>query len=893
MNAESSPGVETPVWHSMESRRVLDAMGVDEAQGLSAARAAERLTSDGLNDVAFETPPAWWRAYARQFASPLIVALLVAAALSLGLGDVADAVFIAIVLATNASIGGLQEWRAERSTQALRRLMRFSAIVVRDGASVEIDARHVVRGDLLWLESGARVPADARILHELGLRVDESLLTGESMPVEKEAGWVGPASTLLADRRNMLHAGTLVQQGRARAVVVATGSSSEMGRLAGQVQSGAAGLSPLAVRLERFSRVLGMWVVAAATVVAVAGVVIHGRGWADMAIFGIALAVAAIPEGLPVAITVALAVASRRMAHRGVIVRRLSAVEGLGSCSLIATDKTGTLTCNELTVREARLPDGKVYAISGEGFVPSGSARLVEGADDGDEALAELALAATLCNEADLHERDGRWTWRGDPTDVALLSMARKVGVVREAAMTRWPERHGIPFEPERRYAASFRHDASGLRVFIKGAPERVVEMCDLDDARREAAHWQASLMAERGFRVLAVADGPVSDAAREMPQGRCVGMAFRGLVGMIDPLRAGVAEAIARCRKAGIDVTMITGDHPVTALAIARELGLAADAGEVMSGANLPVDEHGLREAVGRVRVFARVAPDQKLAIVRAAVAGGRFVAVTGDGVNDAPALRAANIGVAMGRGGTDMAREAADLVISDDNFSTIVAGVEEGRIAYANIRKVVFLLVSTGAAEVLLATLAVAAGLPLPLLPVQLLWLNLVTNGIQDVALAFEPGEGDELRRPPRPAGERLLDRAMIERIAVSATAMTLVAAGAFAWMLRAGWAESEARNALLLLMVLFENILLATCRSDHRSAFTMSPLRSPVLLAGTVAALAVHVTAMHVAPLQRILGVAPVSAATWGVCIALALTVLLADEAWKLCRGRLSRS
>jgi magnesium-transporting ATPase (P-type) len=337
----------------------------------------------------------------------------------------------------------------------------------------------------------------------------------------------------------------------------------------------------------------------------------------------------------------------------------------------------------------------------------------------------------------------------------------------------------------------------------------------------------------------------------------------------------------------------MITGDHPVTALAIARELGLAADAGEVMSGANLPVDEHGLREAVGRVRVFARVAPDQKLAIVRAAVAGGRFVAVTGDGVNDAPALRAANIGVAMGRGGTDMAREAADLVISDDNFSTIVAGVEEGRIAYANIRKVVFLLVSTGAAEVLLATLAVAAGLPLPLLPVQLLWLNLVTNGIQDVALAFEPGEGDELRRPPRPAGERLLDRAMIERIAVSATAMTLVAAGAFAWMLRAGWAESEARNALLLLMVLFENILLATCRSDHRSAFTMSPLRSPVLLAGTVAALAVHVTAMHVAPLQRILGVAPVSAATWGVCIALALTVLLADEAWKLCRGRLSRS
>ena len=892
MNAPSSPRAEAPVWHSMESRRVLDVVGVDEVRGLSVAGAAERLARDGPNDVAFEAPPAWWRVFSRQFASPLIISLLAAAALSAGLGDVADAVFIAIVLVTNASIGGLQEWRAERSTQALRRLMRFSAIVVRDGSSVEIDARHVVKGDLLWLESGARVPADARILFEQGLRVDESLLTGESLPVEKEAGWIGPPSTPLADRRNMLHAGTLVQQGRARAVVVATGSGSEMGRVAGHVQSGVAGVSPLAVRLERFSRGLGVWVAVAAAIVAVAGVVVQGRGWAEMAIFGIALAVAAIPEGLPVAITVALAVASRRMAHRGVIVRRLSAVEGLGSCSLIATDKTGTLTCNELTVREARLPDGRVYSISGEGFSPSGSAALVEGTDAGDQGLAELALAATLCNEGDLHERDGRWTWRGDPTDVALLSMARKVGVVRETAMTRWPERHGIPFEPERRYAASFRRDASGLRAFVKGAPERVIEMCALDDARREAAHWQASLMAQRGFRVLAVADGPASEAALDMPEGRRVGMAFRGLVGMIDPLRAGVAEAIARCRNAGIDVTMITGDHPVTALAIAKELGLAAHAGEVMSGATLPVDDHGLREAVGRVRVFARVAPDQKLAIVRAAVAGGRFVAVTGDGVNDAPALRAANIGVAMGRGGTDMAREAADLVISDDNFSTIVAGVEEGRIAYANIRKVVFLLVSTGAAEVLLATSAVAAGLPLPLLPVQLLWLNLVTNGIQDVALAFEPGEGDELRRPPRPATERLLDRTMLERIAVSATVMTLVASGAFAWMLRAGWEESQARNALLLLMVLFENILLATCRSDHRSAFAMSPLRSPVLLAGTVAALAVHVAAMHAAPLQKILGVAPVTPATWCACIALAMTVLLADEAWKWCRGRPKR-
>lgn len=890
MNAARPTGVGPLAWHSIEAGRALSAVGADATRGLASSEAAARLASNGCNDVPLEATPPWWRVLLRQFTSPLIVALLAAAALSVGMGDVADAAFIGIVLAINATIGGVQEWRAERSTDALRRLLRCTAVVVRDGVPLEVDARHVVAGDVLLLESGARVPADARLLVEQGLRVDESLLTGESLPVEKEAAWIGPADTLLADRLNMLHAGTMVQQGRARAVVVATGADSEVGRLAGEVRSGPAGRSPLAVRLERFSRVLGAWVVGASAIVAIAGVLIHGRGWAEMALFGISLAVAAIPEGLPVAITVALAVAGRRMAHRGVIVRRLGAVEGLGSCSLIATDKTGTLTCNELTVREVRLSDGRTFLVSGEGFAPSGSVRLVDGHATDDGALVELALTAALCNEGDLHQRDGGWVWRGDPTDVALLSMARKVGVVREEAVARNPEHRRIPFEPERRFAASFHLDATGVRVFVKGAPERVIDMCELDDRARETAHRHADLMAQRGFRVLALAGGPVAATACETAVP--AGLVFRGLVGMIDPLRPGVAAAIERCRDAGIDVSMITGDHPVTALAIAKELGLATRPSEVVSGATLPAGEAALREAVGRVRVFARVAPDQKLAIVRAAVASGRFVAVTGDGVNDAPALRAANIGVAMGRGGTDMARDAADLVISDDDFSTIVAGVEEGRIAYANIRKVVFLLVSTGAAEVLLATLAVAGGWPLPLMPVQLLWLNLVTNGIQDVALAFEPGEGDELQRPPRPAAERLLDRAMVERVAVSASVMTLVALGAWSWMVRAGWPEAQARNGLLLLMVLFENILLANCRSERRSAFAVAPWRSPVLFAGTLSALAVHVAAMHLPPLQRVLGVAPVSGSTWAAMIALATTVLLADEAWKFLQARRRR-
>ncbi len=875
-------------WHALPAEEAVGTFTSNAERGLAATEAAARLDRHGPNTLPRRPPTAWWRIFGRQLASPVIFVLLLAAGLSLVIGDVTDAAFIGVVLVVNTLIGGIQELRAERSTRALQKLLRFAAVVVRDGESIEVEAERIVPGDILWFESGARVPADARLISAQGLRVDESLLTGESLPVEKDALWLGAPATPLADQHNMLFAGSTIQQGRARAVVVATGASSAVGRLARDVLSGPGGVAPLTVRLERFSRAIGVWVLAAAGAVAVLGVVAHGRGWAEMAMFGVALAVSAIPEGLPVAITVALAVASRRMARRGVIVRRLGAVEGLGSCSLIATDKTGTLTCNELTVREIRLPTGEGSAVSGEGFAPKGEVTPLDAGTpaataDTDSRIRDLALVAVLCNEGDLHERAGSWAWRGDPTDVALLAMAHKLGVLREAALERTPESHRVPFEPERRFAASYHHDGGALRVFVKGAPERVLDMCVPAPELRRAALEVASAMAARGLRVLALADG-TADGVRPGPGDEPRGLTLRGFVGMMDPLRPGAGDAIVRCGEAGIDVSMITGDHPVTALAIARELGLASDPSEVLIGADLPSSESELAATVDRIRVFARVAPDQKLAIVRAAIKAGRFVAVTGDGVNDAPALRAANIGVAMGRGGTDVARDAADMVISDDNFATIVAGVEEGRIAYSNIRKVVFLLVSSGAAEVLLATLAVAAGLPLPLLPAQLLWLNLVTNGIQDVALAFEPGEGDELRRSPRPANERILNRAMLRRVAVSAIVMGGVGFSAFAWMLRNGWSEEDARNALLLLMVLFENIQLGNSRSETRSAFALSPLRSPVLLIGTLGAFGVHVLAMHTPGLARVLHLGPIDLTTWAALAGLALTILLADESYK---------
>lgn len=884
MNNHALP---TGDWHAMSADAVTRACRTNEHRGLTASEAAERLVAIGPNTLPSRAPAAWWHIALQQLRSPVILILVLASGLSLLIGDVSDAVFIGAVLVLNTVIGGTQELRADRSARALQKLLKFTAVVLRDGETIEVDAKSVVPGDILWLETGARIPADARLLSATGLRIDESLLTGESLPVEKDATWLGEPGTPLADRKNMLFAGATLLQGRAKAVVVATGGSSSVGQLAKEVISGPSGRPPLMVRLERFSRAVGVGVLVVAGLIAFLGVAAHGRPWSEMAIFGVALAVSAIPEGLPVAITVALAVASRRMARRGVIVRRLGAVEGLGSCTLIATDKTGTLTCNELTVREVRLSDGAGFVVTGEGFAPVGEVRPIDpaGANAQHESgLKALATAGVLCNEAGLHERGGGWAWHGDPTDIALLTMAHKVGVTREEALDRFPESHRVPFEPERRFAASFhREQGRALRTFVKGAPERVVPMCDLPAADRGLALSTASEMAARGLRVLAIADGMAGDApagSSDEPRG----LSLRGFVGMIDPLRPGAGEAISECRSAGIGVTMITGDHPVTALAIASTLGLAKRADEVMAGTQLPAEPAALGDAVRRTRVFARVAPDQKLAIVRAAAGTGHFVAVTGDGVNDAPALRAANIGVAMGRGGTDVARDAADLVISDDNFATIVAGVEEGRIAYANIRKVVFLSISSGAAEVLLATLAVATGLPLPLLPAQLLWLNLVTNGIQDVALAFEPGEGDELRRPPRPPGERLLDRTMIQRTLISSTVMGGVGFAAFAWMLRQGWDEASARNALLLLMVLFENFHLGNCRSEARSIFTLNPLRTPMLLIGTAAAFVVHVAAMHTPVLAGVLHAGPVPLPTWGALIGLAATILLADETYK---------
>jgi Ca2+-transporting ATPase len=877
-------------WHRRDVDDILRTLGTTRG-GLSQAEARARLERYGRNVLPHGPEPTVWQVLLRQFLSPLIYILLFAAVIALLLRDYADAGFIGVVLVVNALIGGWQEWKAEQSSRALQQMLKVKATVVRDDEAHEIDAEELVPGDVVWIESGGRVPADLRLLSAHGLEVDESFLTGESLAVGKDPSWSGPEQAPVADRRNLCYAGAIVIRGRGEGVVVATGERTTVGQLAEEVMQSTGAQAPLMARMEQYSRIVAVAVLVAAVAVGVLGVAVHRYGVGEMLMFGVALAVAAIPEGLPITITVALAVATSRMARRGVIVRRLAAVEGLGSCTLIASDKTGTLTVNELTVREVRLADGTTLEVTGQGFAPEG--QVLHNGQPIDAAappplpdLERTLLVALLCNEADLHRREEAWSWRGDPTDIALLSFAHKLGRNRETELDTHPQVNEIPFEPEHRFAATYHRLGERVETFVKGGPERVLAMCDLPPERVAVLQQTAREMAERGYRVLALAAGPAPETLDESavpPEPK--GLSFAGFVGMIDPLRQGVKEAVADCHTAGITVCMVTGDHPVTALAISRELGLATGPEQVVTGAELnEMTPEQLRETVRTARVFARVAPLQKLQIVEAAQQAGHFVAVTGDGVNDAPALRAANIGVAMGKMGTDVARESAELVLSDDNFATIVSGVEEGRVAYDNIRKVVFLLTSTGASEVLLLGVSVITGSPLPLLPVQILWLNLVTSGIQDKPLALEPAEGDVLRRPPRPPQEPMFNKLMIERTLVVAVVMAGLGYALFRYLLAHGWSEPDARNALLLFLVLMKTFHLGAARSETKFALSLSPWKSPFLVACAIAAVLVQIVAMYFPPLRAVLQTGPVSLETFLTLTALGLLVFVAMELHK---------
>jgi Ca2+-transporting ATPase len=870
--------------------------------GLDPGDARQRLQQFGRNRLPRPRPPGILRVFVRQFRSPLIYILAFAAVVSLFLGEYTDAGFILFVLVLNAAVGAIQEYQAQRQADALQQLVHVSARVERGGESYELDAEELVPGDIVLLESGDQVPADLRLLSEQGLDVDESLLTGESLPTAKQSGRELPPDTPLGDRGNMAFAGTLVSRGRARGLVVATGVATEIGRLAQALEAPGA-LPPLMQRMARFTAWIGFAYLAVVLIIA-AVALLEGQPLFNIFLLSVALAVAAIPEGLPVAITVALSVGMARMARHNVIVRRLVAAETLGSCTMIAADKTGTLTVNELTVRRILLPGEQPWDVTGQGAIPEGELRAPDSASPAARELAtRLIRAGVLCNEGFLGHRNGEWVHHGDAVDVALLVLAEKSGPSPVEIQALYPPLASIPFESEYMYAASLNHVDDGAMIFVKGASEAVLPMCTamrtakavVPLAQEELARESERLAAD-GYRVLAVAESPARSGSPVRLEAEDLrDLVLLGLVAMIDPPRAEAADAIAACRGAGIRVAMVTGDHPATSLAIAREVGLAQQPEEVVTGTEfrraMQKGDAAVDELLHGCSVFARVEPRQKYELVGALIREGEFVAVTGDGANDAPALRAAHVGVAMGKQGTAVARESAELIITDDNIASLVAGVEQGRIAYANVRKVIFLLLSTGAVEIAIFILALAASLPLPLTAIQLLWLNLVTEGIQHVGLAFEPGEGDEMRRPPRSPREPLFDRVMVERILLSAVTMGVLAFVVFYWALKVqGLPVEAARNLTLLLMVLFENIQVFNSRSETRSIFHHNPWHNRLLLLGTLGAQGIHIAAMYIPGLNRLLQISPVSFIQWLELLLVASSILVVMEIYKWLRKRI---
>jgi magnesium-transporting ATPase (P-type) len=882
-------------WHALSLTEVETRLETG-AGGLSRAEALQRLGRFGPNQIDEAKGQGDFSILLDQVRSPLVMVLVAAGAVTAFLGEYADGVVIAAVVVLNSVVGFVQERQAERSVRALLLLVSPHARVVRDHTDWEIESRELVPGDIVLLESGARVPADLRLIATTALQVDESALTGESSAVIKSTAPL-PDATALADRINLAFAGTTVTSGRGRGYVVATGRETELGAIAREVHEVRRLVTPLQARMERLARGIGVIVVVCAVLAFGLGLLV-GRSVSEMFLIAVALAVSAVPEGLPIAFTIALAVGVRRMARRRAIVRRLPSVETLGSTTVIGSDKTGTLTENVMTVRQIWTADG-VTELTGSWDGRSMNA--VPASDNTApfarrDARSLTLLAGLLTNEAEVARTDEGIKARGDPTEAALLIAASRFGLEPDEEREAYRLVAEVPFEPERQFSAGVRERDGRRYLFVKGAPERVLAMCETVLTARgpvpldcEAVHIAAHGMAARGLRVLAMAMcelplTPIDLDGLEEP----VGLTLLGLQGMADPPRDGAREAIAACRHAGIRIVMITGDHAATARTIGRELGIADESAVVATGVEIEeMDDAELSRRVGDVDVYARAAPEHKLRIVRALQANGNVVAVTGDGVNDAPALKAADIGIAMGKRGTDVAKESADMVLADDNFVSIVAAVEEGRITFDNIRKVVAFLFGTNAAEVLTIVIALGLDWPLPLLAAQILWLNLVTDSLQVMALAFEPGEPSVMARSPRGRSAGILSRVMWERVALTSIVMTAGTLALFRWELDRTGSERIAQTAALTVMVLFQMFQALNVRSPTRSLFRMSPLSNPLLLLAIAASIAIHAIALYAGVTQSLLRVEAVDAGVWLRAVLVAATVIIAAELHKRLR------
>jgi magnesium-transporting ATPase (P-type) len=954
-------------WYQKDLDRILAELETSE-HGLTEAEARERLQKVGRNRLAEAEKISRLKILLHQFTSPLIYILLIAAVVTFFLEEYKDTGVIFAILLLNALIGYIQEVKAEKQVRALKSMVVAKARVLRDGKELEINGEEVVPGDIVLLASGGRVPADVRLLKTIELKADESMLTGESIPAEKKTEPIEEDNLTPGDQRNMAFMGTVVVNGRAKGVVVATGARTVLGHIAKDVQEIRVTKSPLQEKIDRFAQAIGIIVLVAASLLFLIGILV-GESVSDMFMTAVAATVATIPEGLPIVVTIALAIGVSRMAQRNAIIRKLPAVETLGSTTVICSDKTGTLTKNEMTV--IRAYDGeKIYELTGTGYDPTGEI-LEEGRPvkaEADPQLAQLFRIGLLCNESQVFEEEGNYKVDGDPTEGALIVAAMKAGLTLDEEREKFPELFLIPFESDRGYMATLHRQGDRNVAFVKGAPERLLDICAecrmdaWEDVPRVADHF-----AREGLRVLGM-------AYKELPAGQTEitmadlqsGLVFAGLQGMIDPPRPEAIEAVAGCKRAGIRVVMITGDHAVTAHAIAKQLGITEDAEavedlvtkpveamtdeelftvtqevanvlaqrsglagraspsltgqhvqamgdmefftflkeilaalvkragpegavrQVLAGKELEtMDDRTLYHLVQQVSVYARVAPQHKLRITQQLIKHGEIVAMTGDGVNDAPALKAAHIGVAMGKTGTDVAKEASDMVIADDNFASIYRAVELGRVVFDNIRKVTFFLIPTGIAAIISILVTVMLGLPLPYLPAQLLWINIVTNGLQDVALAFEPGEKDVLKRPPRDPQVGIFNRLLVERTILVALVISAGIIYAFISSLKQGVSLEKARTIAVTTMVFFQFFQAFNSRSELQSLFRMNPLGNPFLFFGTMAAFGAHLAAIYLPALQWVFRMEPILPMEWLRIGLISLSVIIVVEVDKLVR------
>jgi calcium-translocating P-type ATPase len=813
--------------------------------GLTATEAARRLVKHGPNRLPEVRSRGPIVRFFLQFHNVLIYVLIGAAVVTGALQHWVDTGVILAVVLANAIIGFIQEGKAEAAMAAIRGMLAPKAAVLRNGHRVSVDGADLVPGDIVLLEAGDKVPADLRVIEARGLAAQEAILTGESVPVEKGQTPV-TTDAALGDRRSMLWSGTLVTQGTARGLVVATGQATEIGRIGGLLAGVEQLTTPLVAQIDHFARWLSFLILLVAGLLLVWGYYVGHMPFADLFMAVVGVAVAAIPEGLPAVMTITLAIGVQAMARRNAIIRRLPAIEAIGSVSVICTDKTGTLTRNEMVVAAAETAEG-IFAISGEGYAPDGA---ITPAGD----LARLARAAALCNDASLHRKDGVWMVEGDPMEGALLAFAGKVASDHAARRL-----DAIPFDSRHRFMAVLTDGLQGRVTHVKGAPERVLRMCEGIDLK----HWhdRAEALARRGLRVLALAERAETGDAIDVKAVEG-GLTFLGLVGLIDPPRPEAIAAVAECRAAGIRVKMITGDHAGTAAAIAAQIGLA-NPRRVLTGADLDkLDDAQLALEVADVDIFARTSPEHKLRLVTALQAGGLSVAMTGDGVNDAPALKRADAGIAMGLKGSEAAKEAADLVLADDNFASIAAAVREGRTVYDNLKKVISWTLPTNAGESMVVILALLAGMALPVTAVQILWINLITAITLGLALAFEPTETGTMARPPRPRHAPILSGELVWHVILVATLFLAAVFGVFTYAIDKGYPLALAQTMAMNTLVVLEIFHLFFIRNIHSTSLTWAAARgTKVVWTVVVAITAAQFAVTYLPPLQTVLGTSPV--------------------------------